>query len=247
MKYDVTYSCGHEGTVELFGPGKERDRKLAWIQGSALCPEYQKEHTRKVNAEMGLVVDIRLNTVGNFLAPSLKEEVAFVFWGDSFSHKEELKTLGATYTNDYPKDRLINDLLHLPPQQKCWVLFCSVAEYENTFAKVKELATVKNVPSKTDINFFLEAQKQQLRREEKIQAELSELGTIPAWPDELRAKWPSGGSWNSKFYGKNGSWRIFINNQEIKISDELKEQTEKVLAARSEWRKKKEEIEKRNR
>lgn len=28
MKYDITYSCGHEGTVDLWGKVSERERKI---------------------------------------------------------------------------------------------------------------------------------------------------------------------------------------------------------------------------
>jgi len=37
-KYRVTYSCGHEREVQLFGPLKERDRKLTWL-ASQVCPD----------------------------------------------------------------------------------------------------------------------------------------------------------------------------------------------------------------
>jgi len=37
-KYNVTYSCGHEGTETLFGPGRERERKLEWFREGGLCP-----------------------------------------------------------------------------------------------------------------------------------------------------------------------------------------------------------------
>lgn len=42
MKYDVEYSCGHSGEVELFGPGKERDRKLEWL-ATIPCPACKRE------------------------------------------------------------------------------------------------------------------------------------------------------------------------------------------------------------
>lgn len=38
-KYTVTYSCGHTAQVELYGPGKERERKMQWMRESAVCPE----------------------------------------------------------------------------------------------------------------------------------------------------------------------------------------------------------------
>jgi len=36
-KYDVTFSCGHEETIELFGKGSERERKIAWFEKYGLC------------------------------------------------------------------------------------------------------------------------------------------------------------------------------------------------------------------
>lgn len=42
MKYNVTYSCGHTGIVDLGGKEKERTSMLAWYERSALCPECYK-------------------------------------------------------------------------------------------------------------------------------------------------------------------------------------------------------------
>lgn len=33
----VTYRCGHEETVQMYGPHKARDRKVAWLK-TTLCP-----------------------------------------------------------------------------------------------------------------------------------------------------------------------------------------------------------------
>lgn len=43
MKYDVTFSCGHEGTVTLFGKGSERERKLEWYKNYGMCPTCRKK------------------------------------------------------------------------------------------------------------------------------------------------------------------------------------------------------------
>ena len=40
-KYTITYKCGHEGTVNLYGPYDERDRKIAWLETQD-CPHCQK-------------------------------------------------------------------------------------------------------------------------------------------------------------------------------------------------------------
>ena len=49
MKYDVTYSCGHEGRVELFGKTTDRMKKIEWLE-TTLCPEcYAREQAQKAN------------------------------------------------------------------------------------------------------------------------------------------------------------------------------------------------------
>jgi len=35
--YNVTYSCGHEGELQLYGPHKERERKLDYFRKHGLC------------------------------------------------------------------------------------------------------------------------------------------------------------------------------------------------------------------
>ena len=47
-KYDVTYTCGHTETVELFGKTSERERKIKWMEGNCLCPAcYKAEQQAK--------------------------------------------------------------------------------------------------------------------------------------------------------------------------------------------------------
>jgi len=42
MKYNVTYSCGHTGTVELFGKASDREAKIKWYETKAICPDCYK-------------------------------------------------------------------------------------------------------------------------------------------------------------------------------------------------------------
>lgn len=48
MKYDVTYSCGHTGTVELYGKTSERESKIRWYETTAVCPECYKKQQQEV-------------------------------------------------------------------------------------------------------------------------------------------------------------------------------------------------------
>lgn len=53
-KYDVTYACGHDGVVQLFGRGKDREWKLKRYESQLCdaCAEKQKEKEREeANAE----------------------------------------------------------------------------------------------------------------------------------------------------------------------------------------------------
>lgn len=43
MKYDITYSCGHAGTVELYGKTSECESKMRWYETTAVCPECYKK------------------------------------------------------------------------------------------------------------------------------------------------------------------------------------------------------------
>lgn len=51
-KYEVTYKCGHTGTVVLFGKESERKRKIAWYEENCICPEcYEAEQAAKHEAQ----------------------------------------------------------------------------------------------------------------------------------------------------------------------------------------------------
>ena len=46
MKYDITCSCGHEITVDLFGKSADRERDVKYYEGR-LCPECYKAAAAK--------------------------------------------------------------------------------------------------------------------------------------------------------------------------------------------------------
>lgn len=53
MKYDVTYSCGHTGTVELYGAGKDRERRLQYL-AKTICCDCQNQQAKDRAANAGL-------------------------------------------------------------------------------------------------------------------------------------------------------------------------------------------------
>lgn len=50
-QYTITHTCGHTETVQLYGPGRERDRKAEWMTNN-ICPEcFKAEQAAKRQAE----------------------------------------------------------------------------------------------------------------------------------------------------------------------------------------------------
>ena len=55
-KYNITYSCGHEGTVQLFGKSEERERKIKYYEEFGLCTECYKKQKQEENAKLGFLI-----------------------------------------------------------------------------------------------------------------------------------------------------------------------------------------------
>lgn len=54
MKYDVTYTCGHIATIQLYGKTSEREKRIKYLEGNCVCPECykaQKDAERKAENE----------------------------------------------------------------------------------------------------------------------------------------------------------------------------------------------------
>ncbi len=39
MKYQITASCGHTVTIDIYGSASERERKVAWYENNYICDE----------------------------------------------------------------------------------------------------------------------------------------------------------------------------------------------------------------
>ena len=50
-KYDITYSCGHSATIQLYGKTSERERKIEWFEREGLCPACYREYRREKEAQ----------------------------------------------------------------------------------------------------------------------------------------------------------------------------------------------------
>ena len=93
--YNVTYSCGHEGTVQLFGKADARDRKIKYYEEFGLCTECYKKQKQEENAKLGFLIG---GSVADTLSEKGEIQVCLSFAGDTLPHKEEIKALGYRWT-----------------------------------------------------------------------------------------------------------------------------------------------------
>lgn len=52
MKYDVTFSCGHTCTVQLYGKTDERNKKIEYYSKYGLCTDCYREQ-REIEKSIG--------------------------------------------------------------------------------------------------------------------------------------------------------------------------------------------------
>lgn len=50
-KYDITYTCGHSGVEQLYGPGTERRKHIEWAEKNKACPDCYQAAQEKARAE----------------------------------------------------------------------------------------------------------------------------------------------------------------------------------------------------
>ena len=77
MKYDVTFSCGHTHTIELFGKSADRERKIAYFEKYGICPDCMRDQ-REMDKAVGC------------------KEVE-MFYGDYKKNYSECKTKAGSY------------------------------------------------------------------------------------------------------------------------------------------------------
>ena len=51
MKYDVTFSCGHTETVEIYGKAEDREKKITYYGKSGICRKCYEKIMNEKNSE----------------------------------------------------------------------------------------------------------------------------------------------------------------------------------------------------
>lgn len=100
MKYDITYSCGHTATIQLYGSTAERERKIAWMEHEGLCPDcyrewQQEENTRKAKEALEGITLPELTGTPKQIAYAMSRRDEFIsgFGADAVKHIYHLEHL----------------------------------------------------------------------------------------------------------------------------------------------------------
>lgn len=213
-----------------------------------LCPKCYAAQIQKEEESRGLYVDVLLETREAFFGGN--RIIAIVFGGNTKPIKDEIKALGARYTSDYPSPNAIGNLFGLERNYNKWVLWAGMDDWEEKLKMAQGLgAEINSMPSNASLALYThikdEVDRKKKAKEDAIKKELEEtIGSIiPQWPTEIKDMWPDGAHWNGKFYGKNNNWTVYFSGEKVKLTDAQKAEMEDAYKRRQEWRKKKEEIE----
>lgn len=233
MKYDITYSCGHNGTVELFGKGSERERKINFFERCGLCPECYKAQMQKKAAEQPLVYNLSV-------LPAITDDGQFViygyFSGNTMPVKDEIKALGG-YRWEECRSAEYDLSVKAPP--KCWgKLFTGsdlMAEIQNAKSLGAQIKGAKadgcEITSLGQLIGYGIAAKLKAEYEEK-QSMISALHK-PERPAILADK-----EWNGKIYRD----AIYLSGEKTVISADDKKALEDYLKALEQYRSEKKKI-----
>lgn len=79
-KYDVTFSCGHTATVQLYGKESDRQRTIEWYENYGLCPECYK---KKIAEEKQAAADEANSEAKKMGLPDLKGSEKQIAWANT--------------------------------------------------------------------------------------------------------------------------------------------------------------------
>lgn len=221
-KTQVTFSCGHTGTVELLGKYADRERKIKWFESEGLCPECYKasKRTEQESTPLTLVID----------CDPYDQSIILHFDGNTMPAKDAIKAAGYKWDElNVGTFGILN--LHIT---RAWQ---KSIKLDNLDAEIKSLSElnpqIRNNISTFDKIAFANIKSDQDAKQAKINAIPK-----PAMPEKLIGK-----KWNKSVYGKSGNYTVYLDGQKVNLTDADAEEFKSYVAANETYQKTIAEIE----
>lgn len=233
MKYTITMSCGHEERIELFGTTKERDRKIEYFRSEGLCKECYKKKMQEEAEKEGFNFNASVlpyidNEDGSML-------LSVWFSGNTKPYKEEIKSLGGYSWS--ARDSSLDGYTY--SISMCWNKIIKLNEWKDEIEKAESIGA-NNIVKENDL--FETAHYQiALKQQKKWNKKKDEIESIekPIVPEILKNC-----KWNQTIYGRSGNYTIYLDGNKVFITDYQKEEIEKYLKLKKEYKNKIESINK---
>ncbi len=216
MKYDIIFSCGHKGTVSLYGKRIEHKHILETYSQTRLCPECAKQKYYEELRNLGITLYGSFYQHVNPQNGSLQFMLEIV--GNTYDNKDTIKVLGFKYEK-YP-------YCFFTTQEKGWYCIIDICEVEDKINEVKEAFPDVNVKSRPQFA-LLSGLKSAFTEQDKWieQKELVSSLTKPSVPAVLGSYY-----WNKKIYGNKDQKYIFLENKKVLLSDSDAEMLNKYVS-----------------
>ena len=112
MKVNITYSCGHEGTIEVFGKAEERERKIKYFEECGLCPncyKAEKKTEEKSFAETYGLPGLKGSEKQISWANKIRKELIQAFEKEKLAIRKGAGDDFADFLDDFTKNYYQND------------------------------------------------------------------------------------------------------------------------------------------
>lgn len=228
-KYIVHHRCGHEQEHVLFGPGKNRESKLQWLE-QCDCTECWKKAEREKEMNAPIEATINCNGLDTDAAGNVLAEI--VLTGGTRREKERISAAGYRWMEARGG---ILDLLSMNRPKMAWVKMIPLDDFLNLDHPIHtELVQIASRVaagfSEVDVAMIRETavRKQALKKEKE-----AAIAAIPK--PERPACYPSNreGFWNGKVYGGPGRWNYYVANKKYELTDAEYAECEAYTAAMS--------------
>lgn len=211
MKYDIVYSCGHPGTIDLWGKKDERNRKIVWNETRGLCPDCLKMHIKAENIKKG--VELHFEVLPDILPDKKSKELKIwaILWfsGDSYLHKDKIRKMGFRWGENTAPSKATS--IH---RSVCWSKDILLEDFDKILDELYNELPIKRLyrPVNIEKNIEYQIASDKLAIYQKKKKEL--LNKKPKIPGIIKDNY-----WNEKIYTSCKSSYIYLNEQKIEIDE----------------------------